>query len=91
MSTAVQAHAVPLPKSKSAAPTVYSNECPRSGTEGYRGIEMMLSPPSTQMAQQSRSGKNAPNVNVIDYARAMALPASRGTTMVGSPKAQVSS
>lgn len=91
MSTAVQAHAVPLPKSKSAAPTVYSNESPRSGTEGHRGIEMLLSPPSTQTAQQSRGGKNAPNVNVIDYARAMALPASRGTTMVESPKAQVGS
>ena len=84
--TSTQAHNVPLPLSKSQAPTAYDGTPPD-----------LLSPKTDRSNRSKRSNapvlsrtvetmKIMPNVSVVDYAVLQPLPESRATTTFGSPK-----
>jgi hypothetical protein len=66
----VQPHKVPLPPSRSRAPTAYTHSPART----------LLSPTETQRSYPG--SKAAPSINIIDYAMRQPLPASRPTTII---------
>lgn len=66
----VQPHNVPLPPSRSRAPTAYTHSPART----------LLSPTETQRSYPR--SKAAPSINIIDYAMRQPLPASRPTTII---------